>query len=720
MLRRLRQVIHLPMGEILLRGGKKVEREATKFIGRLMLPLASRELSDRSFQTALSCASQGDLVAQLQSELVLPSPIACVDLGEIAELIRVMHPDYAASLIRKADLICEHRFDLLGSGLTHLDLTAYAYEALLPWHTDFKSGYTWPSRAFYRDIRIPYGVADIKVPWELSRFSHAVTLGQAFQLSGDETYLREYVRQVNDWIDHNPARRGVNWACTMDVAIRAANWLAALSLFRGEGRLTDDFLIRIHKSLLMHGRHIRRNLENRGLTTNNHYLANLAGLLYLGVSLPWLSEAEEWKQFAVQELEKEILKQVRADGGVFEASICYHRLSLEMLASCHLVAKRAGICFSRDFEDRLKLAFQFVLEVTTPGGWAPQIGDNDSGRFHRLSTRDELDFSYLITWSALAFDEPGHTLQSEVEFSPEMLWLYGPSAQATWEERTQPQAPLSASTMLSSSGLCTLRHKQQSMVISCGDNGQDGLGGHAHNDKMSFVFRAGDVSLIIDPGTYGYTLDPSQRNVFRGTAYHNTLLVDGAEQNRLSTDKLFSLSPDATVSVLSWQTTSDFDFLDVEHDGYARLEQPVIHRRQFFLDKIQGLWLIRDVLLGSGSHEIGFNLHLPVDAHASLYPSGDPHAVSITHRGASILFASGESSGVSLRTTKGWVSERYGDKQPALVVTCQMQLELPSAFWWIIHPWTGEESVEELRERARAIMSAHSDFLGGMRDGLRT
>ncbi len=45
---------------------------------------------------------------------------------------------------------------------------------------------------------------DVKVPWELSRCQHFTTLGQAYWLTGDERYAREFVDEVSDWIARNP------------------------------------------------------------------------------------------------------------------------------------------------------------------------------------------------------------------------------------------------------------------------------------------------------------------------------------------------------------------------------------------------------------------------------------------------------------------------------------------------------------------------------------
>src|SRR5205085_4759200 len=144
----------------------------------------------------------------------------------------------------------------------------------------------------FRQIPIPYGVAEVKVPWELSRFQHLPTLGIAYRLTGDDKYLRTITSQIDDWLTANRYGYGINWACTMDVAIRAVNWLWVGHLVADAPQVSDTFLTRLLSSLHYHGRHIARNIERyeRGITTN-HTLADYVGLLYLGLVLPDLTEA---------------------------------------------------------------------------------------------------------------------------------------------------------------------------------------------------------------------------------------------------------------------------------------------------------------------------------------------------------------------------------------------------------------------------------------------
>ena len=80
-------------------------------------------------------------------------------------------------------------------------------------------------------------------------------MGLAYHLAeGPQARLpaAEFVLQLTDWIVSNPPRCGANWSCSMEVAIRAVNWLWGLKLFAGSPFLTPEFQRLINWSLYQH------------------------------------------------------------------------------------------------------------------------------------------------------------------------------------------------------------------------------------------------------------------------------------------------------------------------------------------------------------------------------------------------------------------------------------------------------------------------------------
>lgn len=301
----------------------------------------------------------------------------------------------------------------------------------IDWQLDFKSGYRWSELTWSRDIR--YGElpdVDVKVPWELARMQHLPQLAIAYAASEDEPQnralrqrlAREFRNQVLDFAASNPPRFGVNWSCTMDVAIRVVNWLVAYDLFRALGVTWDEPFEHYFKcSVYDHGRHIADHLEWSPVLRGNHYLADIAGLLFVAAYLPRNAETDAWLAFAVTQLIQEVSLQFHADGSNFEASTSYHRLSAEMVAFATALTlglgseKRAALSeydvhaapwpcplppppvpmhrlpngegsspFPGWYFERLERMGEFAIHVTKPAGNVHQVGDNDSGRFLKL------------------------------------------------------------------------------------------------------------------------------------------------------------------------------------------------------------------------------------------------------------------------------------------------------------------------------------------------
>lgn len=312
----------------------------------------------------------------------------------------------------------------------------------IDWHVDFKSGYRWQEDRYYKAVR--YGHrrgADVKVPWELARMQHLTMLAWAYGLHADgsheksteqgslgstghsrDAYAREFRNQILDFVASNPPRFGVNWVCTMDTAIRAANWLLAYDLFTAYGaRFDPEFIAVFVRTLYEHGLHIVNNLEYSRGFRGNHYLADIVGLVFVSAYLPRNPETDAWLAFAVQELLSEIPRQFLPDGLNFEASVPYHRLSLEMVTYATALvlglhkdkvealkdydhralkvkpALRPGPIrfyalpdgdgespFPPDYFRQLEKSAQATLNTMTSDGHVPQIGDNDNGRLFKV------------------------------------------------------------------------------------------------------------------------------------------------------------------------------------------------------------------------------------------------------------------------------------------------------------------------------------------------
>jgi hypothetical protein len=415
-----------------------------------------------------------------------------------------------------------HKFDLLGSGWVEINygmqckgVGKYKYEKILPpqidrdglwlkgrinssnltesraiwklidedykpidWQIDFKSGFRWSEKTYSK--RIQFGGllgVDVKVPWELARMQHLPQMAMyyAFEVLTDDNKIRlkeAFRNQILDFIATNPPRYGVNWVCAMDVAIRAANWVLAIQLFHSVGVIFDGEFCRIfQRSIYEHGKFIVENLEWYDEKRGNHYLSNICGLAFIASYLPSTEIHNSWLAFSIQELKAEVDFQFLADGGNFEFSTAYHRLSTEMIFFSTAVLMglpderlqqlqnyKAGmfisgpgkpvlkpaplqlyafydesgsvktVPFSEFYFQRLEKFADFIINVAKPDNVLPQIGDNDSGRFFKLHplyktlSLSELEASYfdLADKSQTDIDD-GYYLEDHLDCNSSMV-----------------------------------------------------------------------------------------------------------------------------------------------------------------------------------------------------------------------------------------------------------------------------------------------------------
>ncbi len=259
-----------------------------------------------------------------------------------------------------ANKVLRHEFDLLGSGpYTPVDpdrgADANGYQPI-DWYLDPRIRSPFSARysriAQWNLDRMRPGRADIKLPWELSRCQHWPLLGQAYRLTRDERFAFEIANELHDFVEANPVGSAVNWACTMDVALRAANWALALELIRARRRPRARVLVaRRIEALFDHGVFIEGHLENNYEVTSNHFLSDVVGLLSMwrGSSATCRS-GQSGTGNAARGSTQEMKVQVLPDGADYESSVPYHRL-VDGAVSRRRAARRlraAGRCLRYD------------------------------------------------------------------------------------------------------------------------------------------------------------------------------------------------------------------------------------------------------------------------------------------------------------------------------------------------------------------------------------
>jgi Heparinase II/III N-terminus/Heparinase II/III-like protein len=610
------------------------------------------------------------------------------------QLQRELFPAETEQLIAWANAIVEqHRWPLLGYGERE-------FGEQIDWLRDPLSGARWPL-AYHADITLARGDgSDARVLWELNRMGQWVTLARAYSVTGDERFAAEFFAQCESWARQNPLGLGPNWACAMEVALRAINLLAAFELFRHSPLLSGERLALLLGLFDQHAGHIRRNLEFSYIATSNHYLSDVVGLLWLGIMLPEMEGARAWRELGRRELLRELDKQVLEDGADYESSTGYHRFVLELFFYSFILCRANGVALGESYERKLRAMLEYVRAYLRPCGRAPLVGDTDSGLVLPLRARAADDHAYLLALGAAAFKEPG-LKASRWPMPEELLWFLGEQGLGDYESLAiEGDGMTSQGFRLA--GTFVMREGDLYLLCNTSGSGVGGRGSHGHNDALSLEVSACGRSFIVDPGTYVYTADLGARHLFRSTRYHSTVEVDGEEQNTTRELVPFVIGDEAHPRVLDWVTNLERDSLVAEHYGYARLSEPVTHRRSIVFEKRERCWKIEDTFAGEGEHTFRFYWHFAEGLELAVGADKVLRACD-KMTGARLLLAGPD--GFEPPTLEPRSASRdYGEKHETTAACWTLRARAPlTARWLIVAVCAGEDERTRLELVQRRV-----------------
>jgi hypothetical protein len=602
----------------------------------------------------------------------------------------------------KPETAVEEAGRILAGEIDYFSHTYYKTGFPSDWHKEPITGRRLESHRHWSELSDDPGL-DIKFIWEPNRFGMVYPLVRAYASTRDEKYAEAFWELVESWADANPPNTGPNWMDGQEAALRLMAWTFGFYAFLDSPATTPGRVAQFAVMVAAHAERIYKNIAYAVSTRSNHAISEAFGLWLAGLLFPELKDSDKYLALGRGLLEKEAAAQIFPDGTYSMYSLNYHRFVLHIYLLVLRLAEINRSPLSGIVIERVSASIDFLSGLIDPQtGKMPVYGSNDGALVLPLNDCDFTDFRPLLQLGSYA-------TRKQLLFQPgpwdeDLFWLYGSLALTPYPSPLAGNTSTGHKLSFPHGGIYLLHGPDSKAVIRCTEYRSR----PSHADQLHVDLWIRGRNIACDAGTYLYSGQGVWRNGLARTAVHNTVTVDHLDQMKSITR--FTWTDWSTGKVLkhdekSWQG---------EHDGYRRLADPVTHRRTV-LSLDDDRWLIVDSLSASRAHHYALHWLLcdgdfggqeqATENRILLEPLDGKPSDSRIHIQVGLMEGSGNFSIVRAdpNTTRGWRSEYYGHKQPA--VSLMLEADLPKAYFWSYFGWEGdtvEQAGNSLHIRSRS------------------
>ena len=510
--------------------------------------------------------------------------------------------------IRKVKITKEHQ-QWADDALEHIFFVHKGYQPSFNYGEDINWKY-WP-------------IKDNELRWQLHRHKWFVPMGRAYRVSGDEKYAIEWTKQYIDWIRKNPytgddENKRFAWR-PLEVSHRLQDQPIQFQLFIDSPAFTAEFLTEFLVNYHRHAEHIMGNWSQQG----NHLLFEAQRMICAGSFFPEFKRAEEWRTSGVNILNREIGVQVYEDGAQYELCPHYHLASIEIFVKALEDAAINGFrdAFPQSYIDTVEKMIMFYANISYPDYTNPCFSDA------RLVSKKNMISSYK-QWSKI-FPE-----NQAIKY-----WA---------TEGAEGSLPDHLSVGYLNSGFFVFRNGWDEECIQMIVKAGPPAFWHNQPDNGTFEMWYDGRILFQDSGSYVYGGDKSvmdQRNYFRSTAVHNTLVLNGKDIE--NTDS----------KTLLWKPEGDVQILVTENQSYEKLK----HRRSIFFVDGQ-YFVIVDEAVGGAKGMVELHYQMP-RRKTSNSPMDMTFVTENEDNRSNMKLQCFGPQGMVMEKEFGWVSTEYLKKQ---------------------------------------------------------
>lgn len=355
---------------------------------------------------------------------------------------------------------------------------------------------------------------DIKVTWEISRFSHFVTLARAYLLTENQKYYKAYCEQLSDWLQKNNYSFGANYKCGQECSLRMVNVLLAYSVFKGENLATEVDEDNLRKLVMCCYRKILSNFFYAyKCIKNNHTISELLGMI-VGA---WCCGEDVKLRKAYAMLDEVIDEQFFDDGGYRQYSFNYQRLALQDLECVIAVSRQTGLELSEKSKNKVLKSAWLFYQCQDESGDVPNYGSNDGTLVFPVTSCGYRDFR-PVTVGIYGLLKQQKPYEAGI-YDEEYLWFSGNDISELETVRLKR-----LSQQFSQAGLFIIRNNK-SWLMAVLNQFQSRP---AQMDQLHIDLWIDGINVLCDTGTYSYAGNAGKE--LRSASGHNSVVVTETEQ----------------------------------------------------------------------------------------------------------------------------------------------------------------------------------------------
>jgi hypothetical protein len=367
-------------------------------------------------------------------------------------------------------------------------------------------------------------IGDIKIVWEMSRFTWATVLARAWRISGNTKYLSVLYAWMQDWWHHNPPNGGPNWMCGQETSIRLINALLSLRIAGLEANAESGLVAFVEA----HCQRIAATKFYAVAQDNNHATSEAAGLFVGGT---WLAKhgagvarkrGTRWAKQGRRLLEDATCRLVLPDGSFSQHSLTYHRVMLDTLSVAEAWRRHVeDPPFRQDFYRRASAATRWLgamIELATGDG--PNLGANDGAHPYRMDASAYRDFRPCLQLASFLFME--RAALSAGPWDESAAWLG-----IRLNGSTPPWLADLSSAVFPNGGYVMMRSATGVRVLLRTPTAQFRP---AHADALHLDLWWKEKNLLRDGGTYAYAGGGKTAKSLSSLVGHNLPQFDDHDQ----------------------------------------------------------------------------------------------------------------------------------------------------------------------------------------------